>query len=113
MLYITIILSGMLLIASINSHYSNLSGLSITYCILATALLTLFVIILDGIQAFIIRRLPSKWFDDSHKCYDALKKERRIYDFLGIKFWKDYVMELGGFTDFHKIKLLIQMIQNI
>ena len=106
MLYITIVLSGMLLIASINSHYSNVTDLSLAYCILATVLLTLFVIILDGIQAFVIRRLPSKWFNESHKCYDASKKERRIYDFLGLKFWKDYVMELGGFTDFHKDKIV-------
>ena len=102
MLYITIVLTCMLLIASINAHTGNFS---ILYSILATILLTLFVIIIDGVLAFVIRRLPSKWFDDSHKHFDASKKERKFYDFLQIKFWKDYVMELGGFTDFHKDKV--------
>lgn len=105
MLYLSVIFTCILIIGAINSFYSDISGVSTAYCIFAPIILTISVVILDGIQAFIIRKLPSKWFDDSNKFYDASKKERKFYEFLGIKFWKDYVMELGGFTDFHKDKV--------
>lgn len=105
MFYLTVIFTGILLIASINAHYSYISELSLLYCILAPIILTISVILLDGLQAWIIRRLPSKWFDDTKTCFDASKKERKFFEKIGIKFWKDYVMELGGFTDFHKDKV--------
>lgn len=105
MFYLSVIFTCALIIASVNAHYSYISGLSILYCVLAPILLTIFVILLDGLQAWIIRRFPSKWFDETRKHYDASKKERKFYENIGIKFWKDYVMELGGFTDFHKNKV--------
>ena len=102
MFYLTVVLCGMITISAVNARYFDNS---ILYSIITPIVLTIVVVLLDGIFAFIIRRLPNKYFDDTHTIFDAGKKERKFYEFLGIKFWKDYVLELGGFTDFHKNKV--------
>ncbi len=70
-------------------------------CVLATAS----VIAIDGIFAFLIRRLPERLFDANAKIFTVSKKEARIYRKLKINKWKRFVPELGGFTAFHKDKL--------
>lgn len=57
------------------------------------------VIALDGVGAFLLRRLPERWFT---KPWTIGKHERRFYKRIGIRKWKDAIPELGGFTDFHK-----------
>ncbi len=81
------------------------------YSILKTSLLTLMLPILmiawDGIFATFIRRaLPEKWFTKDVKFHNVSKAECKIYEFLGIKLWKDHVLELGMFTSFSKKKVL-------
>lgn len=102
MLYTIIILLGMITISAFNARYSDTS---ILYCILAPIILTASVVLLDGVFAFLIRKLPEKYFDEKHTIFDASRKESKFYEFIGIKYWKDYVLELGGFTDFHKNKV--------
>ena len=63
------------------------------------------VIALDGLGAFIIRRLPARYFDAEHCQMTIGKAERRLYKKMGIKKWKDRIPELGQFTGFHKNKL--------
>ena len=58
-----------------------------------------------GVFAFIIRRLPNKWFDEKVKMHYASRKELKFYEKLGVRTWKDKVPELGGFTSFHKDKI--------
>ena len=102
MFYLVVILCGMLTISVFNARYTSDSFL---YTLLTPIILTISVVIIDGIVALIIRRLPQKYFDESHKGFDASKNERSFYERIGIKLWKDYVLELGGFTDFHKNKV--------
>ena len=67
---------------------------------------TLAVIIVDGIFSTIVRRcLPNKWFTQDVKCFIVNKKECKFYEKLGIKKWKDKVLELGMFTSFRKNKI--------
>lgn len=66
-------------------------------------LVALFLI--DALLAWLIRKLPEKWFDSNNKHFDERKGERKFYEALGIKKWKDKIPELGGFTDFHKDKI--------
>lgn len=62
---------------------------------------------LDGIGALVIRRLtPASWYSPERKIFAVSKAERRLYNRLKIKLWKDSVPELGGFTGFHKDRLL-------
>ena len=66
---------------------------------------TLAVIALDALGAFVIRQLPTRYFDAEH-CQMAIGKgERQLYKKMGIKKWKDRIPELGQFTDFHKNKV--------
>ena len=104
MLYLLIIIVGMILVASINIICGGF-GLPWHHIVLATILFTLASVLVDGLVAFIIRRLPNKWFTGEQKFYNVSKKELRFYDKLGIKKWKEKVPELGGFTDFHKNKI--------
>jgi hypothetical protein len=72
------------------------------YALSISVILTISVIAIDGLFAFIIRRLPERYFDENHKIFMAGKKECRFYEMIKIKEWKDQVLELGGFTSFHK-----------
>ena len=60
---------------------------------------------IDGLVAFIGRRLPKKWMDPNKKIFTTGKKEMAFYEKIGVRKWKDKVPELGGFTSFHKNKL--------
>ena len=62
-------------------------------------------ILVDGLVAFIGRRLPKKWMDPNKKIFTASPKQMKFYEKIGVKKWKDKVPELGGFTSFHKDKL--------
>ena len=63
------------------------------------------VIAIDGIAAFVIRRLPEKWFSPESKAFSVGKGERNLYRKAKIRVWKKYVPEWGCFTGFHKDKL--------
>jgi hypothetical protein len=96
-----VILLGNLLIVLGNLLCSGIWGswlLACEYSILAT----LCVIGVDGLTAFLIRRLPAGWFRPGIGLYEVSQRERRLYRRLGVKCWKDKVPELGIFTGFHK-----------
>lgn len=64
------------------------------------------VFIIDAILATIIRHLlPAKWFNFRLKQFHISKQERKIYEKLQIKKWKDKIPELGQFAHFRKNKL--------
>ena len=103
-LYLISIIGGDALIILVN-FLVNLKthSLSNLYIILAGLLAAVGVIALDGISALFIRRcLPEKWFSYSNKKMMASKKECAFYEKLGVKNWKDKVLELGMFTSFSK-----------
>lgn len=63
------------------------------------------VIAIDGLAAFIIRRLPERWFAPEARLFDVGKLERKLYRKTKINSWKKYVPEWGCFTGFHKDKM--------
>ena len=67
-----------------------------------TAIDAIAVFCIDGLFAFIIRRLPERWFAIGTKLVRVHKFENKLYMKLGVKKWRDHIPELGGFTDFHK-----------
>jgi len=76
---------------------------SYIFIILAGILTSIGVIAIDGLTATIVRRcFPEKWFDYKVKFHQVGKKECKFYEALGIKGWKDKVIELGMFTSFSK-----------
>jgi len=62
-------------------------------------------IVIDLILAGFVYILPNKWFGADVKFFCVDKKERRFYEKLGIKHWKDKVLELGAICGFRKNKI--------
>ncbi len=103
MLYLIIILICMAIICLVNVL---LNTADLTYIFIAVIISTLSVIIIDCIFSTIVRRcLPKKWFDVEKKYFSAKKRECLFYEKIGIKKWKDKVLELGVFTNFRKNKI--------
>jgi hypothetical protein len=99
--YIFSIVGADLLIILFNIWFNKFE-LSLLYIILAAVLGAIAVIAIDGVFAFIIRRLPEKWFSYDKKIWNVSKAECKFYEKLGIKLWKDKILELGVFTSFSK-----------
>ena len=76
-------------------------GESLLFSVLAVAA----IIVIDGAVAFIVRRMPEKWFAPEAKAFFVGKRERELYRRLGVNVWKNFVPELGCFTGFHKDKI--------
>ena len=105
-LYGIIILVCMALIALFNALFAvPMFGFSVLYAALATVILTAAVIALDGLFAFLIRRLPEKFFSHKRTFFTVSQKEKLRYEKLGIRKWKDKIPELGGFTGLRKNKI--------
>ncbi len=78
-------------------------GLSILKVSLLSIMLPFLMVAWDGIFATLIRRaMPASWFSKDLWIYKVSKRECKIYEMLGIKHWKDKVLELGMFTSFSK-----------
>ncbi len=107
MFYIFTILICMAVIVVCNAVWLPASlGFSVWRLILWTFICTISAIVIDGLSATIVRRLlPMKWFSVSKKGFVASKKECLFYEKIGIKKWKDKVIELGAFTSFRKNKI--------
>ena len=99
--YIFSIVGADLLIILFNIWFNKFE-LSLLYIILVAVLGAIAVIAIDGVFAFIIRRLPEKWFSYDKKIWNVSKAECNFYEKLGIKLWKDKILELGVFTSFSK-----------
>ena len=106
MFYVTVITATALITALFNTVFSPPVTLnSAMYYLFCSVFSVIAVIAVDGIFAFIIRRLPEKWFLLESKIFAVSKKESRFYRKLKINSWKNKVPELGCFTGFHKDKL--------
>lgn len=101
MFYTAVILLANVIIVAANA----LAGSNIWITLLFSSLGTVSVIAYDGITAFIIRRLPEKWFAAGNRLFDVSRREKRLYSKIKLKKITALVPELGGFTGFHKDKL--------
>ncbi len=102
-----IIYSVIISITLINVYLLNLlrGCTDILYILKWTSIDILVVFIIDAIIAFVIRRLPEKWFDYKYKAFKIFKWERKFYEAIKIKKWKDKIPELGQLTNFKKNKV--------
>ena len=108
MFYFLTILMCMIFISLLNVFISiPIFNFDAWYVVIAVVVSTISVIIVDGIFATLVRRaLPKKWFLLTKKGFVAGKKECRFYEKIGIKKWKEKVLELGMFTNFRKNKIV-------
>lgn len=64
------------------------------------------IILINALIAIICCKLfPDKWFLNDSRFFMSSKKECRFYEKLGIKNWKDRVLELGKLNNFRKNKI--------
>ena len=106
MFYLFTITGATLLIALFNFLLSaTYSWLEFGSILLWTSLGTVSVIAIDGFLAFVIRRMPEKWFSPEAKAFSVPKWERNLYRKTKINVWKKHVPEWGCFTGFHKDEL--------
>lgn len=100
-LYLIIIGIANVVIALINISFYDSFFTALAFSLISTVT----VIAVDGLTAFLIRRLPEKYFSADSEFFDVTLKERNFYKKLKIKNWKDKIPELGGFTGLHKNKV--------
>lgn len=105
-MYLTIILIATIFISSFNILCNSMTlGISPFWTICTVVLGVIIEIAIDGILAFIIHSLPEKWFGKDKKFFDVTRRERKFYEKLNIKNWKDRVAELGALGGFRKNKV--------
>lgn len=107
MFYLIVIFIAIVLITVANLlfaiPFTLIDAASVTFSVVLGAVAAFAI---DGVSAFLIRRLtPKAWYLPGRRLFRVSKKERNFYRALKIKLWKDKIPELGGFTSFHKDKL--------
>jgi len=105
-LYVTLIVIAMALIAAFNLLLETPAAfLGTGGIVFAVVVSTVVVIALDGLGAFLIRRLPERWFTRGKKIFSVSRRECRLWRAIGVRKWKDVIPELGMFTGFRKNKV--------
>ena len=105
-LYGSIIFVCVCLLTGVNAVFAAPRfGVSFWFILGAVLINVVAVIAVDGLFAFFIRRLPEKWFGHERRFFQVSAKEKKFYEKLKIRKWKDKVPELGQFTNFHKNKV--------
>ncbi len=105
-LYLSIVFGGTALISLLNillgSYDFNHSAL---WVICAVVLSVIVEIAIQGVVATIVKHLPNKWFTHDKKIFKISKHERKFYEKIKIRSWKDRVWELGALGGFRKNKI--------
>ncbi len=101
-LYLTIIFCAMLVISLFVSlaYGTGFFGV-LGYTAFAVAL----VMLIDAVVATASRLLPAKCANHEKRIFKVSPKEKKFYEKLKIRLWKDKVPEIGQFTGFRKNKL--------
>ncbi len=71
-----------------------------------TSFATVCVMLVDGLTATVCRLLPARLANHEKKIFQVSAKEKKFYEKLKIRKWKDKVPEIGQFTGFRKNKLV-------
>ena len=75
------------------------------YYLLAVIIYIAASVVVDGIVAFVIRRLPKKWMDPKKGMIVTRDWELKLYNKLHVQSWKRFMPDLGKFTNFQKGKI--------
>lgn len=101
-LYLSIIGVCILLISTVLTFAFSVNFF---YVLGFTALATVLIIIVDALVATVCRLLPKRFADHESKVYTVSAKEKKFYEKLKIRKWKDKIPEIGHFTGFRKNKI--------
>ena len=101
-LYLLIIFACVTVISAV---VTLVSGVQFLYALGFTALAVVLVILVDALVATVCRLLPAKCANHERKIYTVSVREKKFYEKLKIRKWKDKVPEIGHFTGFRKNKI--------
>ncbi len=101
-LYLSVIGISMLMIAIANITFGTASWYNAA---IAVVLCTAAQFALDGGIAIIINKIPDKYFGIDNPLYRVTDAEKKLYNKLRVRAWKDKVWELGGLGGFSKKSL--------
>ncbi len=106
-LYLSVIIFAAIMLTIVNIMIESAAFFSLTaLAFLGMTVATIvFEILINGAVALIIHWLPKKWFMPERKIFKVFKFERKFYEGMKIKHWKDAVWELGGLGGFRKNKI--------
>lgn len=105
-LYLTIIIIANIIVSALNIAFGTAYfGYEWWFVVIMCVVSTAFQFAADGLFAFIINKMPNKWFAVDNKHFEVSKRCQQFYQKLGIRKWKDKVWELGGLGGFRKNKI--------
>lgn len=101
-LYLIIIgICSLILTAIVSAVYQANFFMTLAY----TALGVVAVILVDALVATVSRLLPKQCANHEKRIYKVGAKEKKFYEKLHIRKWKDKIPEIGHFTGFRKNKI--------
>lgn len=90
--YLFLISVSVAFIMLLNIILSLAAGLfSVLYAVLGVLVAAVFVFAIDIIVSALLCLFPRKWFNPDSKIFAVSKRERGIYERLGIRRWKDKI----------------------
>ena len=107
MVYLIIIVICALIIYVFNAIF-NPAGIDLpwVYYLLAVIIFIAGEILIDALVAIIGRKLPEKCVNPRKGMIMCHDWEMNFFNFIGVKKWKDYMPDLGRFTNFPKGNLM-------
>ncbi|MDD3069337.1 MAG: hypothetical protein PHR89_03985, partial [Bacilli bacterium] len=105
LIYVTIIVLSTAICALLNIFFNPINEPWYYYAIYSV-IFTISLIMIDALIAIIIRKMPERLFLKDKRIYRLGQKEKKFFDLIGVKKWKEKVPELGGFTSFHKDRIV-------
>lgn len=106
MVYLIIILvcSIIIYIPNAIANVAN-SNLPWVYYLLAVWIYIFASVLVDGLVAFVVRRLPAKWMNPKKGMILTRDWELKLFNKIHVASWKKFMPDLGMFTKFQKGKI--------
>ena len=106
MVYLIIILvcSMIIYIPNAIANVAN-SNLPWVYYLLAVWIYIFASVLVDGLVAFVVRRLPAKWMNPKKGMILTRDWELKLFNKIHVASWKKFMPDLGMFTKFQKGKI--------
>ncbi len=98
-LYLSVIGIAVAMISAVNIAFNVASWY---YIVIAAVWCTALQFAFDISIAGIIKAMPDRWFGVDNPHFLVTDRERKFYGKLKVRYWKDYVWELGGIGGFSK-----------
>lgn len=91
-LYLTIIFVGMGIVSLFNALFGGMGAFD---AVLFTVTSTLVMFAIDALVAWIVHSVPEKRINPFKKVFLIGKGERKLYESIGVRTWKDIIPESG------------------